>query len=110
MASINKGAYREPLTAGLRALQETDLAVMVVEKKLKLALAGTIRGAVVIRKDLTGLFVKALKTEQAGDAAIDVVREHYVQGLLDGTIVPVENEPAIQADHHYAPGELFFRS
>lgn len=106
------GQYREPLTAGLRALQETDLAVRVIQKKIKLALAGTLKGAVVTRRDLAKLFIKALKTEQAGFTAAQEVRDHYITGLKDGTIIPVENEPCRTAtpDTMWRPGELFFRS
>ena len=104
------GAYRVPLVAGLVAIGRDELSKQVADKSIKLALSGSIRGAVVTRRDLTEIFVEALKSRFARNCAEDSLIDHYTSKLEDGSIVPVENRPSCANDRNYAPGELFFRS
>ena len=101
---MKPGSYREPLIKGLDEIDK-ELATAVREKKIKLAVAASICGAVKIRKDLSGIFIRALelKSEETPD-----ITTHYIKGLKSGRIVPVVNDIENTSDRYYAPGELFF--
>lgn len=107
---MKPGAYRVPLVAGLVAIGRDELSKQVADKRIKLALSSTIQGAVVTRRDLSEIFVEALKSGFARNCAEDSLIDHYTTKLEDGSIVPVENRPSGANDRYYAPGELFFRS
>lgn len=108
--NVQPGSYRTPLVAGLVTIGEDELAHQVANKNLKLAVTGSIQGAVITRTDLKQTFIDALKTEFAANAAYEGVCEHYIRKIIEGSVVPVENNPMVQPDRHYAPGELFFKS
>ena len=108
--AIKPGAYRTPLTAGLIIKGEDELAGKVADQSIKLASNASIQGAVVIRKDLKQMFIHALNTKFAKNATDDGVCEHYIRGIIGGSIVPVENATAVNDNRYYAPGELFFKS
>jgi hypothetical protein len=108
--NIKPGAYRTPLTAGLVVIGEDELAAKVADQSIKLAVKSSIQGAVVTRTDLKQVFIDALNTRFAKNAADDGVCDHYIKDIIGGRTVPVDNTPATQVDHYYAPGELFFRS
>ena len=108
--NIQPGAYRAPLVAGLVAIGEDELAHQLANKNIKLALTNSIRGAVISRTDLKQIFIDALRTEFAGNASDEGVCEHYINKIIEGSVVPVKNDPMVQPDRHYAPGELFFKS
>ena len=107
---IKPGAYRTPLTAGLIINGEDDLAGKVADQSIKLALSASIQGNVVVRKDMKQVFIDALNTKFAKNAANDGVCEHYIRGIIGGSIVPVENRASATGNRYYAPGELYFRS
>jgi hypothetical protein len=107
--NIKPGAYREPLTAGLIAIGEDELAKQVKGQNIKLAVSCSIRGAVVSRSELTERFVKALTTESARNTADEGVTVHYINKLNNGSVIPVENTSE-RSNRSYAPGELFFKS
>ena len=110
MPTIKPGAYRVPLVAGLVAIGEDDLSKQVADKRIKLAVSNSIRGAVVSRIDLKQTFIDALNTEFAGNAADEGVIDYYIGKIIDRSIVPVENNSDGNSNKVYAPGELFFRS
>lgn len=110
------GAYRKPLAEGLKKLNQPELAELVEQGDVKLAIASSIYGPVTCRSDLTEPCTEALNQAGGADA------EHYVQGLKDGRFVPVESygvnaiyqdgrthqTPGPEKD--WAPGELFLKS
>ena len=108
--NIQPGAYRAPLVAGLVAIGEDELAHQIANKNLKLAVGRSIKGAVISRTDLKQKLIDALRTESANNDADEGVCDHYIRKLIEGSVVPVENNPMVQSDRHYAPGELFFKS
>ncbi len=108
--NIKPGAYRTPLTAGLVVIGEDDLAAKVADQSIKLASSASICGAVVTRTDLKQVFIDALNTKFAKNAADDGVCDHYIRGIIGGSTVPVENITAGNDNRYYAPGELFFKS
>ena len=108
--NIKPGSYRTPLTAGLVASGEDELAGKVADKSIKLAISGSIEGAVVTRIDLKQVFIDALNTRFAKNAADDGVCDYYIRGMISGDTMPVENISDSGDDRYYAPGELFFRS
>jgi hypothetical protein len=107
---IKPGAYRTPLTAGLIVIGEDELAGKVADQSLKLASSKSIEGAIVVRKDMKQVFIDALNTRFAKNTTDDGVCEHYIKGIIGGSIVPVENMTAGRDNRYYAPGELFFKS
>ena len=108
--NIKPGAYRTPLTAGLVVIGEDKLASKVADKRIKLAISKSIQGSVTIRKDLKQIFIDALNTKFAKNAADEGVTDYYVRGIIDGSTVPVENIIAENDNRYYAPGELFLKS
>lgn len=107
---MKPGAYRVPLVAGLVAVGEDEYAHQVANKNIKLAVAASIQGAVVTRTDLKQVFIDALKTEFAKNAADEGVCDYYIRGIISGKTVPVENITDSGGNRYYAPGELFFKS
>ena len=110
MPIIKPGSYRVPLVAGLIAIGEDELSKQVADKRIKLAISGSIQGAVTIRKDLKQTLIDALNTEFANNATDEGVTECYIKGIVGGTTVPVENVEQGGTDRYYAPGELFLKS
>ena len=110
MMNVKKGSYKIPLVAGLVAIREDELSKQVADKNIKLALSNSIQGAVTIRKDLKQVFVDALNTKFAKNAADERVIDYYVRGILSGSTVPVENITTENDNRYYAPGELFLKS
>jgi hypothetical protein len=107
--NIKPGAYREPLTAGLTAIGEDEYAKQVADQRIKLAIAGSIRGNVVSRSELTKRFIEALRTKFARNSADEGVADHYINNLSNGSAIPVENISE-GGNRSYAPGELFFKT
>lgn len=108
--NIKPGAYRVPLVAGLVVIGRDELSKQVADQRIKLAVSNSITGAVITRRDLAEIFIEALDTAFARNTADDEIIEHYRSKLKDGSIVPVENNPVVPVDRHYALGELFFKS
>ena len=108
--NIKPGSYRVPLVAGLVATGEDELSKKVADQRIKLTVAGSIQGTVTVRTDLKQVFVDALNTEFAKNAADDGVVKHYSSQLILGSVVPVESITQEGYDRYYAPGELFFGS
>ena len=107
---MKPGSYRVPLVAGLVAIGRDELSKQVADKRIKLALSSSIIGAVVTRRDLAEIFIEALDTEFAKNAADEGVVDHYTEKLTDGTVIPVENSTSGTNNRYYAPGELYFNS
>jgi uncharacterized membrane protein YheB (UPF0754 family) len=110
MMNVKPGSYRVPLTAGLIAIGEEELAEKVADRSIKLAVSCSIRGAVVSRSELTNRFVKALTTESARKATDEGVTVHYINKLNNGSVIPVENSEGPADNRYYASGELFFKT
>jgi hypothetical protein len=108
--NIKPGAYREPLTAGLIAIGEDELAGKVADQSIKLAVSCSLRGAVVSCSELTERFVEALTTEFARNATDEGVTVHYINKLSNGSVIPVENSGESADNRYYASGELFFKT
>lgn len=84
-------SYRVPLVAGLIAIGRDELSKQVADKRVKLAIADTIQGAVVTRRDLAEIFIEALDTEFAKNTADEGMADYYTIKLKDEIFIPVEN-------------------
>lgn len=102
------GQYREVLIPGLRKMGENELADALEKQDIKLAIANSITGPVQVRRNLTPLFIDAIK--QARDMDPEVA-DYYISGLEAERTVPVNNNcaeiNARLANRVYRPGELF---
>ena len=78
----------------------TDVAAMIRTGRLRIAMAAQPMVGVVRRPDLKGRLIEAY----AGISGM----ERYVEGLRDGSMVPVVVTGG--GDRVWAPGELFFKS
>ena len=112
---VRPGSYKEPLVCGLRA-HNPVVAQKVIDGDVKIAVASSITGSVVVRRDLTELFISALRKSGGDQEVVD----HYVSGLGGGRFVPAVSTgvyvypdgeaPPVVPEKEYAPGELFFKS
>lgn len=116
------GAYRKPLIKGFRAMNQGNLANLLEDGDVKLAVASSIYGPVNRREDLTAPCIEALERAKAAEPERAEVCDHYIAGLRAGRTVPVSTigvnavyqdgrtTPTAGPDDDkvYAPGELFF--
>lgn len=103
------GEYRMVLPKGLKRLGEDDLAKLVENKDIMLALTGSMVGNVTVRKDLKEIFIEALSMEF--DPNLQQFADKYRSNLENDICVPVvsfNGQTSIGTDRYYRSGELFF--
>lgn len=113
ITEVTTGSYRIPLAAGLRELNEPELAKQVEDRIVKIGFIAGLRTNDKPLPEASPKAIMALRTQSAQAEANSEVLGYYTQLLVTGiSCLSVAGGlyPISGAQSHYAPGELFFKS